>query len=944
MPGHPGRPGSWPRPDRGRRRSPWRLLAVPATLLAATALAGASGAALAATGAVARDAAAPAFVQSATATRTQVAPTGASTVVASSTVTVDVSQTDNLQGRQEIAVSWSGAHPTGGIVANQNSVQAQYEEYPVVLLQCRGTASQVTPETCWTQAATERYQSSYTADTPYQLDRYQATPGAAVVGQPATLPTTTTCKFTAVPPFAPPVRYWVPWVAADGQVYAGGTQGSCGQPPEASGGLTSALPSNETFGVTAADGTGSTAFDVFTTAVNATLGCSETVACSLVVVPITGISCDGALPGLAGPTGAAALAACEADGAYAAGAVATTLQFQNGADLTVTGSLWWSPSNWKNRIVAPLTFDPPRNVCTLVSGNNIVNVYGSELLSQATGQWAPSFCQGTATPFSFDHVATGEPQARNLVASGAADAAFTSYAQPGGYGKPVVSAPVAVTGFTVAFAVDDTAGRPVATLKLTPLLLAKLLTESYPDLTTTQGADPALAGNPLNITDDPEFIALNPSVPQLNGGHAAASELISISSDSDVIEALTTYIDGTPAARAFLDGVPDTTDGEHMVVNPAYKGIQLPVDQWPLLSTYTSTIFDHGVQRSYCLGDTPQPLYSLIAAPLANLSAVSLAMQFQNANSTVICTPNLPGAANSMVASGRQAPGQYFMLGITPLADDDRYNLQAAALQTTPGTFVAPDDSSLRAATSLLVADPGTGTWPVPYGAFQTSAGAQAYPGTMVVYAAVPTTGLGAEDAADLATLLRFAASTGQSPGSGVGQLPPGYLPLTEANGLGALADYTRAAADDVAAQNGQVPSMSPAPATTTSGSTATAAEPAGPSSGTEEAASPAASAGTLPSFGGVSSLTFPSGRALLAGPLLAAVGAKAAAHGAGTHHHAHQAAPRPIWLGHTLDVALWTGGLGRGGALVAVVLGVALLIVVLVPPLYLAGRKRGRW
>ena len=56
----------------------------------------------------------------------------------------------------------------------------------------------------------------------------------------------------------------------------------------------------------------------------------------------------------------------------------------------------------------------------------------------------------------------------------------------------------------------------------------------------------------------------------------------------------------------------------------------------------------------------------------------------------------------------------------------------------------------------------------------------------MVVYAAVPTSGLpSGTDAKDYASFLRFVAGPGQHPGRGVGQLPPGYLPLTKANGLG---------------------------------------------------------------------------------------------------------------------------------------------------------------
>jgi len=300
-----------------------------------------------------------------------------------------------------------------------------------------------------------------------------------------------------------------------------------------------------------------------------------------------------------------------------------------------------------------------------------------------------------------------------------------------------------------------------------------------------------------------------------------------------------------------------------------------------------------------------------------------------------------------MVASGRQKAGFHFMLGITPFADDERYGLRAAALQTTPGTFVTPDDTTLEAATALASADATTGTWPIPYSAFQTAAGASAYPGTMIVYAAVPTTGLTAGDASDLASLLRFAVSAGQTPGLGVGQLPPGYLPLTDGNGLGALVAYTTAAADDVAAQNGQVPSMSPSPATSTSAAPATST--ASPTTSSTTGTAPPSSPTATPSAGAgtFASTPFPVVRGLSSFvPRLSGGAFTGAANGTATHKAKsdRKPDPRPIWLGNTLDVALWTGGLGKGGALVALILGSSLLIVVLVPPLYLVGRRRGKW
>ena len=801
-------------------------------------------------------------------------------------------------------------------MADQNSSAAQAEEYPFVLLECRGVDSttvsaseQLSPETCWTQTWDEHYQDSLD-DTypPYRLDEYaSADQTAAISGAPATLPAS--CQYDE----SAPVQDWVPFIAASGQEYYGGNAGCAGEPPESQDVGGSGLPSNETFGVTAPDGTGSAEFDVWTSAQNASLGCSQTVPCSLVAVPIMGISCDPT-----STTPASDVSQCEEAGAFTPGQL---MPNAGGGDLAVSGSLWWSPSNWRNRISVPLSFATPDNACSVVSSNNVVDVFGSELMIQATGQWEPNFCLNPDKDFSFVHVQTGEPQARNLVAAGTAEAAFTSYAQPDGYGKPVVNAPVAVTGFAISYAIDGANGQPYTTLKLTPLLLAKLLTESYPGDLFLQQDDTALANNPLNITLDPEFSALNPGIAQnSSAGDEAASELLAVSSDSDVIEALTTYINDDPSARAWLDGRPDPWG---TTVNPAYKGITLPVDQWPLLSTFLPSA-QYDSDNNDCLYNDPVPYQPLIAAPLASLEDISESIQYDLPNSTTVCSQPDPGSAagEKLVTNGRQTPGNRFMIGITPYADSERYELQTAALQTTSGTFVAPTNASLQAAAALLQPDATTGTWPIPYSAFQQAAGSSAYPGTMVVYAAVPTSGIPAADATDYESLLQFAATSGQTPGTGVGPLPAGYLPMTQANGLGALSAYTLAAATDVGAQNGLVPPLTPAAASPADGST-----PGSSTSGSAGSISANGFAGGLASF--------------LTGSVLADHSV-ALAQAASTHH-----APTPLsflHLGRILSVALWTGGIWQGGVLVLLLFGLALLGMASTPMVLRWGRRHERW
>src|SRR5262249_28214959 len=162
-----------------------------------------------------------------------------------------------------------------------------------------------------------------------------------------------------------------------------------------------------------------------------------------------------------------------------------------------------------------------------------------------------------------------------------------------------------------------------------------------------------LSNNPMDITVDPEFRALNPTVPQ--GVGASAGTLIALSSDSDVVAALTTYIDADAAARAWLDGKPDPWG---MQVNPTYKGSKLPVSNWPLLDTFEPTsIYQPGLND--CLYNDPVPYLPLVAAPTQRLAQIVLDLQFSLPNSQVGCTQIVAGQSEGEKLStlGRQSVG-----------------------------------------------------------------------------------------------------------------------------------------------------------------------------------------------------------------------------------------------------------------------------------------------
>jgi hypothetical protein len=741
---------------------------------------------------------------------------GADQVVDQRTFHVSVDVTTHLRDRQGINVDWTGAHPTGGLVGDQNSGLAGQQEYPVVLMECRGVdsssiavAQRLTPETCWTHTPAERNQNTQAFNFPsYRLDRYATTADrGSFVGVPSPIP-------SACASYTNGIQHWIPFRAADKKIYYGGPLGCAGMAPEAVNFESSLQPSNTTYGATDTSGNGSAKFIISTAETNASLGCSDKVPCSLVIIPIMGISCDPAANGLPQDVQDKASAICSATGQYAPGEYNPGTI--DGEDLAVSGYLWWSASNWRNRISVPLNFAPPANICGLVSKTAPLYVYGSEMMSQATEQWSPHFCLDPKL-FKLQHVQTAEPQAKNLLANGSVEAALQGAPPQSPFGRPVVQAPVALTGFAITYAIDDHSGHEFKKLKMTPRLLAKLLTESYAGLSKVQADDPQLSNNPISMAVDPEFRALNPGPPNPAYNTAPAATLFTVSSDSDVIWALTSYINSDPEARAWLNGQADPWG---MVVNPAYKKIKLPVTGWPLLDTFHSGSL-YTADGNPCLNANPVPILPLIAAPVAQMAVVTLNMQFGIANSQIVCQ-NAGQINEKLVATGRENPGQRFIVGLTSLADAERYQLDSAALLThvasnapvkftdaTGRTFVTPNDASLRAAAGMLKPNDTIGTWPIPYQQMRTgAAGAGAYPGTMLMSLDVPTSGLPTKDAQRYAQVLRFAAGPGQVRGSGNGQLPLGYLPMTAANGMGSLAKYTLAAADAVAAQSGGITSV----------------------------------------------------------------------------------------------------------------------------------------
>lgn len=710
-------------------------------------------------------------------------------IVDSRDFTLKVDHTKNLRGRERLKVAWSGAHPSGGRAANPYGENGLKQEYPVVIMQCRGVddpklpvAKQIRPETCWTSTRQQRSQSN---DELFAVWRHDLYATDAQREQKSGLdPIPANCSDNA--DFS---THLTPFVAANGTTYSACTSET--MPPEAAVGAS--FPPAEIAGYTGLDGRGQVSYEVRSAIENESLGCSDKTPCSLVAVPIMGLSCIDADR------------ECRKDGRMEPG----SSNFANeGVDAAVSPVYWWSASNWRNRVTVPLSFGLPPDACTVLDSRAPTAFYGSELMSQAALQWSPAYCL-RKDRFKFQHVTLGDEAAFALVEKGAAPAAFVSGTRERETTDPVGYAPTALTGFAIAFIVDqpDNAGERTS-LNLTPRLIAKLLTQSYAG--SSLGLQhPGMASNPLSLNTDPEFRALNPGLDSI--AREAAATVLSLSESSDVVRTLTAYLDNDPEARAFIGGKADPWG---MVVNPSYRGLKLPVSDYPLLDTFIPT------SEQACLKANPSVYFSQLAAPLNSLRRIAEAVLDAWPNVQTRCDRASADDPYKVGRIDRQGIGSRFMLGLVSLGDAQRFGLRTASLQTTSTasplkkftsdtgrTFIAPTNASVLAAAAVATSGGPHKAFSMTMRALQEDP--SAYPGTMVVYTTARLTGLDKGDARKVSEFIDISTTEGQVRGSGNGKLPEGFVPITRSGATSALWKQAQQVADLIREQ--KVDSPTPA-------------------------------------------------------------------------------------------------------------------------------------
>jgi hypothetical protein len=557
------------------------------------------------------------------------------------------------------------------------------------------------------------------------------------------------------------------WAGNFGQVFTNGKYG----------------PSNDTWGTTTAQGTGYVQIQIETLLQNQGLGCDLTHDCALLILPVEGGRLgDPYIPKLRNPD-------CS-DHAYdhfgdpslglpAYGTAQATLEAPQG--------LFGDTCSWPYRIVVPLHFAAIAKNCGF--SNAAFSVAGSPLMVRAMTSWQSGLCNGAdPDPYSFDGTVE-EPEARATFLTGEDDVALTTDPATGPGKHPYTYAPVGISAASVAYWVDDDkTGEPYTNLKLAPLLLTKMLTQSYEyglsspgyactpaelqtPPATAPGCDPGVLHDPPNLFADPEFRQLNPGL-HLNEVQPVTLGIPTVQQgNSDMTWEVTRWIAADQASASFLAGHVDQW-GEH--VNTFYLNVHYPTQQF---------IAQDGTGP---VAYTYQPV-----APPARV-ATYMADNQPSGNDWV---PYPCGNQTCYQTYSEEMPGQRQLFAILDEPDAAAFGMPTMKIENAAHDYVGPTDASMAAAVKNMIPNGSNG---ITKDYNEAAKDPAAYPLTMVVYAMVPTGGISRHKAAKIAQWLDYVAGAGQHTGMVPGELPPGYLPLTAS-----MRAQTRKAAYEVLHQSG---------------------------------------------------------------------------------------------------------------------------------------------
>ncbi|MEU5721303.1 hypothetical protein ABZ783_05705 [Micromonospora sp. NPDC047738] len=530
-----------------------------------------------------------------------------------------------------------------------------------------------------------------------------------------------------------------------------------------------------------------------------------------------------------------------------------------GQDVSATGSPQGSPlivPNWQYRMVVPLEFEPVTGYCASDQQERLTA--GTELAAEAAAAWRPALCAAASGP-SISYSPIGDDEAARQLLSTSPNAPGLIYSSDPvtatADDPPVVHAPVTLSGLVIALNIDvnlenvplpqqvaELRGTALNELKLTPRLVAKLLTQSY-RRDVPGGGGQALATNYDSIKQDPEFLGLNPLFRDWDRRAGVTLNGLMVPNGSSVAaRALWQWVLADPAAKEWLSGTPDKDEasGKEMVVNPAFK---------PLFTGETPDYFpkaDRSCYEETFAGETYQ-LCSQELRPYTGGFGRGAAQTLRGDTGAFGQSLNTNVTPPRFDRLPREQPGFRFTMAVTDSASAARYGLFTAQLckaaKGTDGAWTASDcrgatDEAISAAAGTAAPSQVAGVSVIDPAKAWATAGA--YPLSLLTYAVADRTDP-ADARRDYAKLLRHAADQGQRRGVGRGMLPEGYVPLPPA-----LRERTKAAAALL-----EVDLPAPSASASSDGSGATEPPPAAPPAPSVPAPGAVPSVGATPSPGG---------------------------------------------------------------------------------------------
>ncbi|MFE6284890.1 hypothetical protein [Streptomyces sp. NPDC057877] len=426
-----------------------------------------------------------------------------------------------------------------------------------------------------------------------------------------------------------------------------------------------------------------------------------------------------------------------------------------------------STTNWAQRMVVPLDFQPVGEFCT--AGQAELPMSGSELVTDAVTSWQPRLCSVADRAYAFTQ--RGEEEARNEVLSTSEETpvlGFTVDPVAQAEGAPdIVHAPVAVSGLAIVFFVETPSG-VVQDMKLTPRLVAKMLTHSYTDDVSLAEPPEHVRGNPASILDDEEFKKVNPEFPEVDA-RQLRTLMVPLQS-SDTTRLIWNWLQSDQEAKEFLAGQPDAWGTR---INPHFEDLNLAENttlaDFPKVDPTTTPALANS---------TPPLTYGItdLDPYTSDLHDGAVRTRRGNNNRTIQWAPG-DGQVPAKLINDPPVSGRRAVMAIVDAVSAERYGLATAALRNADGTFVEPSADSLTAGAAALRPSSVDAAVLAPDPA---RAKGGAYPLTAVAYAAA-STGQGAGTRKAYAEFIRYAAGPGQTTGVAAGELPPGYAPLPTA-------------------------------------------------------------------------------------------------------------------------------------------------------------------